>query len=217
MYIKTTFEVGNGDDTLEDMKYLIIIILNFFFVTSLQATTNILFLGDSLSEGLGVDENQAFPRLIEQNLRIKKYDIFVTNGGVSGATTASGEGRLKWHLKKKIDVIILELGANDGLRGLKISDTEKNLRNIISMAKSKKIKVFLLGVLMPPNYGKKYTTEFEMMYKNISKVEKIPLMPFVLKGVAGVAEYNQADGIHPNAKGHEIIAKGISEFLEKNL
>jgi acyl-CoA thioesterase-1 len=199
------------------MKYLVIIALNFFLVTTIQAATNILFLGDSLSEGVGVDENQAFPRLVENNLRLKEIDVSVTNGGVSGSTSASGEGRLKWHLKNKIDVVVLELGANDGLRGLKISDTEKNLRRIISIAKSKKIKVLLVGLLMPPNYGKKYTTEFERMYKHISDVEKIPLMPFILKEVAGIAKLNQADGIHPNAKGHEIIAKDITEFLEKNL
>jgi acyl-CoA thioesterase-1 len=199
------------------MKYFLILVLNFFLVSTIQAKTNILFLGDSLSEGVGVDENQAFPRLVENNLRLKKIDVSVTNGGVSGSTSASGEGRLKWHLKNKIDVIVLELGANDGLRGLKISDTEKNLRKIIGLAKSKKIKVLLVGLLMPPNYGKKYTAEFERMYKHISDVEKIPLMPFILKEVAGIAKLNQADGIHPNAKGHEIIAKDITEFLEKNL
>ncbi|MDD4973977.1 MAG: arylesterase [Bacteriovorax sp.] len=199
------------------MKYFLIITLNFFLLSSVHATTNILFLGDSLSEGLGVDEEQSFPRLVERNLRAKKLDVTVTNGGVSGATSASGESRLKWHLKKKTDIVVLELGANDGLRGVKISETEKNLRKIIKLAKDKKVKVLLLGLLMPPNYGEKYTAEFEVMYKNISKVEKIPFMPFILKDVAGIAEYNQADGIHPNARGHELVAKGVTDFVEKNL
>ncbi len=182
-----------------------------------RATTNILFLGDSLTEGLGVDELQAFPRLVEKILKEKKYDIAVTNGGVSGATSASGETRLRWHLKKKIDVIVLELGANDGLRGLKLHETENNLREIIKIAKTKKIKILLLGLLLPPNYGKKYTNEFELMYKNISKSEKIPYMPFLLKGVAGVAKYNQLDGMHPNALGYELISKNVAAFVEKNL
>ncbi|MBC7538745.1 MAG: arylesterase [Bacteriovorax sp.] len=199
------------------MKYILLITLNFLLLSSVNATTNILFLGDSLSEGQGVDEEQSFPRLVEKNLRAKKYDVTVTNGGVSGSTSASGENRLKWHLKKKTDIVVLELGANDGLRGLKISETEKNLRSIIRLAKDKKIKVLLLGLLMPPNYGKKYTDDFEVMYKHISKVEKIPFMPFILKDVAGIAQYNQADGIHPNARGHEIVALGLTDFVEKNL
>ncbi|MGZ3807822.1 MAG: arylesterase [Bacteriovorax sp.] len=199
------------------MKYLMILCLQFLFNTAAFASTNILFLGDSLSEGLGVDEEQSFPRLVERNLRAKKYDVTVINGGVSGATSASGEARLKWHMKKKIDIVVLELGANDGLRGLKISETEKNLRKIIKMAKDKKVKVLLLGLLMPPNYGKKYASDFAMMYKNISASEKIPFMPFILKDVAGKAIYNQADGIHPNALGHELVAKGVTEFVEKNL
>jgi acyl-CoA thioesterase-1 len=178
------------------MKYFLLIILAFSFLNSAHATTNILFLGDSLSEGQGVDEEQSFPRLVEKNLRAKKYDVTVTNGGVSGSTSASGESRLKWHLKNKTNILVLELGANDGLRGLKITETEKNLRSVIKIAKNKKIKVLLLGLLMPPNYGKKYATEFEVMYKHISTVEKIPFMPFILKEVAGIPQYNQTDGIH---------------------
>lgn len=199
------------------MHYFLILILNFFIISSAHAQINILFLGDSLSEGLGVDEGQSFPRLVERNLRAKKYDVVVTNGGVSGATSASGESRLKWHLKKKTDIVVLELGANDGLRGLKMAETEKNLRRIIKFAQDKKIKVLLLGLLMPANYGKKYTADFEMMYRNISVSEKIPFMPFLLKGVAGIAKYNQPDGIHPNVEGHELIAKSVTEFVEKNL
>ena len=199
------------------MKYLLIIAFNFFFISVVIAETHILFLGDSLSEGQGVDEAQSFPRLVERNLRAKKIAVKIINGGVSGATTASGESRLKWHLKAPIDIVVLELGANDGLRGLKISDTENNLRKIIKIAKDRKVKVFLLGLLMPPNYGKKYTSDFEMMYKHISEVEKIPFMPFFLKDIAGKTEYNQADGVHPNALGHEAIATSVTNFLEKNL
>ena len=196
------------------MKYLF---MAFFFISSLQAQTHILFLGDSLSEGYGVNEEQAFPRIVEKILRSKKHDVVITNGGVSGSTSASGLSRLKWHLKKKTDIVVLELGANDGLRGLKLTDTEKNLTEIIKLAKSAKLKILLLGLLMPPNYGKTYTDEFERMYKKISLQDQVPLLPFFLKDVAGIAKYNQADGIHPNAQGHELIAKPISEFVEKNL
>lgn len=202
------------------MKIVFLILFNLSLLTNLHAAskkTTILFLGDSLTEGLGVNEQEAYPRLVERNLRAKKIDVDVINGGVSGATSASGMTRLKWHLKKKIDIVVLELGANDGLRGLKIADTQKNLTEIVRLAKKSKVKILLLGLLMPPNYGKEYTHDFESMYKNISQSENIPLLPFFLKQIAGKSEFNQADGIHPNAKGHEIIAGSISEFVEKSL
>lgn len=181
------------------------------------ASTHILVLGDSLSEGYGLDEGQSFPRLVERNLRAKKYDVTVTNGGVSGSTSASGVTRLKWHLKKKTDILVLELGANDGLRGLKLTETQKHLTDIIRLAKEKKVKVLLLGLLMPPNYGKKYVADFETMYKNIAATEKVPFLPFLLNDVAGKADLNLADGIHPNAKGQEIVAKTVTDFVEKHL
>jgi len=200
------------------MKTKILVILGMLiFNTSLFASTHILFLGDSLSEGQGVDEQDAFPRLVEKTLKAKKHDITITNGGVSGSTTASGLNRLKWHLKKPTDILVLELGANDGLRGIKLNETEKNLFAIIKLAKEKKVKVLLLGLLMPPNYGKAYTTEFESMYKKIATKEKLPFLPFFLKDVAGNPSLNLADGIHPNEKGHVIVAKIVSDFVEKNL
>lgn len=180
-------------------------------------STTILFLGDSLSEGQGVDEAQSFPRIVERKLKEKKFSITVINGGLSGATSASGISRLKWHLKSSIDILVLELGANDGLRGLKLNETEKNLKAIIHLAKEKNIKILLLGLLMPPNYGIKYTTDFQKMYKNISQAERIPLLPFLLKNVVGIAELNLADGIHPNAKGHELVAADVTRFIEKHL
>lgn len=198
----------------------IIISLSFYLLlisSALAAPTKILFLGDSLSEGQGVDEAQSFPRLVERNLKAKKIDVQVINGGVSGSTTASGLGRLKWHLKKPLDILVLELGANDGLRGLKLSETKKNLKEIIQYAKKKKVKVLLLGLLMPPNYGVSYTTDFENMYKTISREEQIPFLPFLLKKVAGNPDLNLADGIHPNAKGHELVAAEVTTFIEKNL
>jgi acyl-CoA thioesterase-1 len=120
-------------------------------------------------------------------------------------------------LQEKIDLVVLELGANDGLRGIKVEDTEKNLVRAVEYLQSKKIKVLMLGILLPPNYGKEYTQKFKKMYEGISKNKKIPLFPFVLEGVAGKKELNQADGIHPNAKGHEIIARNLVIFIEENL
>ena len=199
------------------MKIFSILLLGLLLTNHAAAATHILFLGDSLSEGQGVDENQSFPRLVEKYLIEKKHDVIVTNGGVSGSTSASGLTRLKWHLKKKTDVMVLELGANDGLRGLKLTETKKNLEEIIQFAKSKKVKVLLLGLLMPPNYGKKYTNEFEQMYKKIAAKEKVPFLPFVLDDVAGKSELNLPDGVHPNPKGHEVIAKNVTNFVEKNL
>ena len=199
------------------MKLKLVLILGLLIVSNAFASTHILFLGDSLSEGVGLDEEQSFPRLVERNLKAKKHDVIVTNGGVSGSTSASGLTRLKWHLKKPTDVLVLELGANDGLRGLKLEETKKNLVGIIKMAKEKKVKVLLLGLLMPPNYGKKYTDEFEAMYKKIAATEKVPFHPFILKDVAGKADLNMPDGVHPNAKGQELVAKTVTEFVEKNL
>ncbi len=200
------------------MKFKLILIFSLLVLnTKVIASTHILFLGDSLSEGIGLDEEQSFPRLVERNLKAKKHDVVVTNGGVSGSTSASGLTRLKWHLKKPTDILVLELGGNDGLRGLKLDETKKNLIAIIKMAKEKKVKVLLLGLLMPPNYGKKYTDDFEAMYKNIAKNEKVAFLPFILKDVAGKAELNLPDGFHPNAKGQEIVALTVTEFVEKNL
>jgi acyl-CoA thioesterase-1 len=200
------------------MKLKLVLTLGLLIVNaSVFASTHILFLGDSLSEGIGLDEEQSFPRLVERNLRAKKRDVVVTNGGVSGSTSASGLTRLKWHLKKPTDILVLELGANDGLRGLKLEETKKNLVAIIKMAKDKKVKVLLLGLLMPPNYGKKYTNEFEAMYKKIASTEKVPFHPFILKDVAGNANLNMPDGVHPNAKGQELVATTVTEFVERNL
>lgn len=203
------------------MKFclLLIIILCCYgqFVVADDRSIKILVLGDSLAEGYGLDESMAFPRVIERELITKNLNVKIINGGVSGATSANGLQRLKWHLKKPINLLLLELGANDGLRGLKIEETKKNLKSIITYAKEKKVKVALLGILMPPNYGKEYTLKFENMYKDLAKEEKLPLLPFLLEGVAGVQHLNLSDGIHPNQDGHRIIGKKIAVFVEKLL
>jgi len=200
------------------MKYIyFFLLLSIYAFPAHSKPTHILFLGDSLTEGYGIDENKSFPKLVESNLKEKKINVKITNGGVSGSTTASGLSRLKWHLKTSIDILVLELGANDGLRGLNLKETKNNLIQIIKYAKDKKIKVLLIGLLMPPNYGKKYTSDFEKMYSSIQKTENIPLLPFLLKKVAGHADLNLADGIHPNEKGHQLIAFEVTNFILKNL
>lgn len=205
----------------EQMKLVLLLMVTLGFslnpILAEGQVKKILVLGDSLAEGYGLEESMAFPRVIETELRNKKLNVEIINGGVSGATSANGLQRLKWHLKKPVDMVLLELGANDGLRGLKLEETKKNLKSIIQYAKDKKIKIAMLGILMPPNYGKDYTTQFEKMYKEIAKEEKLPFLPFLLEGVAGVPSLNLPDGIHPNQKGHEVIGKKVAVFVEKLL
>lgn len=203
------------------MKIKIIALLFFFAITALAETKQdkkvILFLGDSLTEGYGIDESKAYPVLVGQELKKDGINVEVLNGSVSGSTTASGVSRLRWFLKKKPDIMLLALGANDGLRGLKVKNSKENLSKIIALAKENEIKVVLAGMLMPPNYGASYRTEFEEMYKTLVKENKLEFIPFLLEGVAGVKELNTADGIHPNEKGHEVMAKLVTRKFKEIL
>lgn len=203
------------------MKTILMLIVMIGFslgqVRASEPSKNILILGDSLAEGYGLDESMSFPRIVEKELKNKKFNVSVINGGVSGATSSNGLQRLKWHFKKPVDLVLLELGANDGLRGLKLEETKKNLKTIIKFSKEKKVKIAMLGILMPPNYGKEYTVQFEKMYKEIASEENVPLLPFLLDGVAGIPALNLPDGIHPNEKGHQVIGKKVAVFVEKLL
>ena len=175
-----------------------------------SVSKKIIIIGDSLTEGLGVEKNKAFPALLQEKMDQQKIKYQVVNSGVSGSTTASALGRVKWVLSSKPDVVILALGANDGLRGVPVKESEKNLQSAIDMLIDKKVKkIILLGVLMPPNYGKSYTEEFKKMYIQLSKKNKVSLIPFILDEVAGNPQLNQADGIHPNEKGHQVIAEKL--------
>lgn len=176
----------------------------------------VIFVGDSLTAGYGVERHKAFPALIEERLKKEKKDqIEVVNGGVSGSTTANGQARMKWFFKANPDIIVIALGANDGLRGVKIEESFKNLDESIQMALNKKIQVLLMGMQMPPNYGAEYRKEFQAMFPKLAKKNKIPIVPFMLEGVAGEKEFNISDGIHPNEKGHEKIANLIYPYLVK--
>lgn len=195
-----------------------IILSQFLFLKqSIASSPTLVFLGDSLTEGYGVKKEAAFPALIEKKLLAAGYNWKVVNSGVSGSTTASAISRIKWVLQAKPKVIVLALGANDGLRGLKTDETQKNLSEAIDLAKKENVKVILCGLYMPPNYGKKYTDDFKKVYLNLSKNKKIPLIPFLLDKVAGDSQLNQGDGIHPNEKGHVLIAETVYNFLIKEL
>jgi acyl-CoA thioesterase-1 len=200
------------------MKKIILIIfaLNLIFANAKADT--ILFLGDSLTEGLGVSKENAFPKLVETMIQTKlKKDITIINGGVSGSTTSDALSRLKWYLKKKPYIVFIALGANDGLRGLDLNKSKENLEEIIQFAQKSNAKVLLAGMLIPPNYGEDYTKSFKEMYEEIKNKYSLKSMPFLLDEVAGQKELNQRDGIHPNVEGHKIIAKNVFTFIKEEL
>ncbi|MEE6250531.1 MAG: arylesterase [Bdellovibrionota bacterium] len=180
---------------------------------------SILFLGDSLTAGYGVADGDSFVDLFKEKIKSneKLKHLKVINGAVSGSTTASCSQRLKWQLKSKLNVVFIALGANDGLRGLPVKESKKNLEDCIKMAKKSKVEVLMAGMLLPKNYGEKYRKEFSQMYSELVKKYKVKFYPFLLKDVGGVSNLNQADGIHPNEKGHKIIFKNIYPFLEGSL
>jgi acyl-CoA thioesterase-1 len=180
---------------------------------SVNAKT-VLFLGDSLTEGYQLAKEDAFPAVIERTLKAKYPDLRVINGGVSGATTASGLKRLNWYVKAKPDIMVLALGANDGLRGLKLAESEKNLSLVIEKAQNSGTKVLLVGMKMPTNYGEPYRSDFEKLFSKLAKKYELPFVPFLLEGVGGNPKLNLPDGIHPNVEGHKVMARTVQEHLE---
>ncbi|MEP6777057.1 MAG: arylesterase [Chthoniobacterales bacterium] len=176
----------------------------------------IVFLGDSLSAGLGVESSEAFPALIAQRIRAGHLPFQVENAGVSGDTTAGGLRRIDWLLQRKIDVLVIELGANDGFRGLTLTEMKKNLQAIITKARTKNsgVKIVLAGMQIPPNLGADYATKFRQVYVEIAKENNATLIPFLLDGVGGHADLNQSDMIHPTAEGHRVVAGVVWKTLE---
>jgi acyl-CoA thioesterase-1 len=193
-----------------------IILLVVFFSSSLFAKT-ILFMGDSLTEGYQLSKEEAYPALIEKELKKRFQDIKIINAGVSGATSASGLKRLDWYLNAKPDIMVLALGANDGLRGMKTQETEKNLSLVIEKARTRGITVILAGMKMPTNMGGIYRNQFESIFSKLSKKYSLKLIPFLLEGVGGRPEFNLPDGIHPNSRGHEVMARTVLKVLEEVL
>ena len=196
------------------VKYLLIIA----FALTLQTTEKkvILFFGDSLTAGYGLSTEEAFPALAEKQLNKSGKRVKVVNAGLSGETSAGGLSRIDWILRQPIDIFVLELGANDGLRGLPLDQTRKNLQAIIDKVKTKypKVKFVLAGMMVPPNMGKEYAADFKKIYPDLAKKNNATLIPFLLEDVGGIEKLNQTDGIHPNVEGHKIVARNISKILE---
>lgn len=197
-----------------------IFLFQFFISTSVYAAEkSVIFLGDSLTEGYGVDQESAYSNLIQKKIIGDKLDWKVINSGISGSTSASGPSRAKWLLKAKDKprLVVIVLGANDGLRGLPVESVKKSLNETVKILNDAKVKTVIAELYVPPNYGKDYSDKFKKVFGEVAKENKIPLMPFLLEKVAGKTDLNLSDGIHPNEKGHQIIADGIYTFLKKYL
>ena len=176
----------------------------------------ILFVGDSITAGYGLEPEQAYPAIIQEKIDAKSWQFKVINAGQSGDTSAGGLNRMNWLLKNRVDVLVLELGGNDGLRGLPVETTRKNLQAIIDRTRAKypSAKIVLAGMMVPPNMGRDYGQKFSAIFPELAKKNNAVLIPFVLEKVGGVRELNLPDGIHPTAKGHEIVANNVWKVLE---
>jgi acyl-CoA thioesterase-1 len=169
----------------------------------------IVVLGDSLTAGLGLPREESYPSLLQDKVKEEGYQLEVVNAGVSGDTSADGLRRTNWALEGDVRLLILALGANDGLRGLPATQMKENLQNIIVRARQRAIPVLLVGMEAPPNYGEHYTKGFRQVFQDLARENKLTLVPFLLEGVAGVRELNQADGIHPTSAGATRIAEHL--------
>lgn len=186
-------------------------------MTNENKSKTILCFGDSITAGYGLDDsNDAYPALLQQKIDSLGLNYTVINSGVSGETTAGGRSRIDWVIKQKVDLFLLELGANDGLRGVALTETRANLQAIIDVVKEKspQTTIILAGMELPPNMGQDYTTEFRQLYADLAEKNDLEFIPFILKDVGGIASLNQGDGIHPNVEGHKILANTVWETLE---
>lgn len=181
-----------------------------------QPVKTILFFGNSLTAGYGLDPSESFPSLIQQKIDSSQLPYKTVNAGVSGETSAGGNGRIDWILKQPVDVFVLELGANDGLRGIPVAETKKSLQSIIDKVKKKypEAKLVLAGMQIPPNMGQEYSLKFKNLYPELARKNNMTLIPFLLEGVGGIRKLNLPDGIHPTAEGQKIVAQNIWTVLE---
>jgi acyl-CoA thioesterase-1 len=176
----------------------------------------IVFFGDSLTAGFGLDPQQAFPALIQEKIKQRGWSFQVVNAGVSGETTAGGLRRVEWILQRPMDVFVLELGANDGLRGQPVEQAKENLQAIIDRVRGKypSARILLAGMRIPTNLGRAYVAQFSDIFPDLAKKNRIPLIPFLLEGVGGVPSLNLPDGIHPSPAGQRIVAENVWQVLE---
>jgi acyl-CoA thioesterase-1 len=186
-------------------------------MNSIPAKKTIVFFGNSLTAGFGLEPSQAFPALVQDIIDSLKLNYKVINAGVSGETSSGGLGRIDWILRQPLDVFVLELGGNDGLRGIPLSVTGKKLQAIIDKVKAKypEAKIVLAGMQIPPNMGQDYTRIFKRIYPELASKNNIALIPFLLEGVGGNPDLNQQDGIHPNAEGAKIVAQNVWKILKE--
>lgn len=185
--------------------------------SSTEKKKTILCFGDSITAGYGLeDSNEAYPAILQEKIDEADLDYTVVNSGVSGETTAGGKSRVEWVIKQPADIFLLELGANDGLRGIALTETRANLQSIIDIVKEKSptTTIVLAGMELPPNMGRAYTTEFKQLYADLAEKNNLEFIPFILKDVGGNPELNQGDGIHPNVEGHKILATTVWGTLE---
>jgi acyl-CoA thioesterase-1 len=180
-------------------------------------TKTILFFGDSITAGYGLDSpDLAYPALIQGKIDAAGLPWRCVNAGLSGETTAGGVRRLDWILRQPVDIFVLELGGNDGLRGIPVENSRSNLQTMIDRIRSRypRVTVVLAGMMLPTNLGADYTRQFAAMYPDLARTNHLPLIPFLLDGVGGVTNLNQADGIHPTAEGHQIVAETVWRVLQ---
>jgi len=175
----------------------------------------ILILGDSLTAGYGLDSAQAYPAILQEKVNDSEMQWEVINAGISGDTSAGGLRRIDWLLRRHVDILVLELGANDGLRGIQLDVTRSNLQQIVDRTRKvyPGVEVVIVGMMVPPNLGPDYSNGFQQMFKDLAEENQATLIPFLLEGVAGRPELNLSDGIHPTAEGHKIIAETVWETL----
>ena len=208
-YLRTTVEIGSAW-----LAAALLLLAGGAQAEGAREPFTVLCLGDSLTEGFGLAPDQAYPAVLAERLHAQGHShVRVVNAGISGSTSASAVRRLKWQMRASPDVLILELGANDGLRGVPVDATRKNLSAAIALAREKGTKVLLAGMKMPPNYGPQYTRDFERVFQELAEQPGVTLIPFFLDGVAGDRRLNLPDGIHPTAEGYRIVVDNLLPHL----
>jgi acyl-CoA thioesterase-1 len=202
------------------LKVTFFIIFTFFSLNlNAQDQKNILFFGDSITAGYGLTEQQAFPAVIQQKIDSLGLDYNVINSGLSGETTAGGLRRIDWVLQQHVDIFVLELGGNDGLRGIDPQNSKENLQGIMDKVNERypDARILLTGMEAPPNMGQTYTSRFREIYAELNNENEVVFMPFILQGVAGDPDLNLPDGIHPTEEGHRVVADDLWEYLRPML